>query len=103
MSSDQHTSVHTNKEGCITASGGAARRAAEPQAERSSVPLVAALNPDPRYQGLPITEKSEGFKLIKQLYDQTHFVEHQISTYNDFITRGVQAIVNKEPRSTIYE
>ena len=83
MSSDQHTSVHTNKEGCITASGGAARRAAEPQAERSSVPLVAALNPDPRYQGLPITEKSEGFKLIKQLYDQTHFVEHQISTYND--------------------
>ena len=35
--------------------------------------------------------------MLHQLYDQTHFVEHQISTYNDFITRGVQAIVNKEP------
>ena len=52
--------------------------------------------PDPRYQDLPVTEKSEGFKLIRQLYDQTHFVNHQIDTYNDFITRGMQAIVNRE-------
>jgi DNA-directed RNA polymerase beta subunit len=53
--------------------------------------------PDPRYQDLPITEKSEGFKLIRQLYDQTRFVNHQIDTYNYFITRGMQAIVNREP------
>jgi DNA-directed RNA polymerase beta subunit len=53
--------------------------------------------PDPRYQDLPITEKSEGFTLIRQLYDQTHFVNHQIDSYNYFITRGMQAIVNREP------
>jgi len=54
------------------------------------------VHPDPRYQDLPIAEKSEGFKLIKQFYDQTNFVSHQIDTYNDFITRGMQAIVARE-------
>lgn len=49
-----------------------------------------------RYQDLPVCERSEGFKLIKQFYDQTHFVSHQIDTYNDFITRGMQTIVRRE-------
>ena len=53
--------------------------------------------PDPRYRDLPITDKDEGFKLIKQHYDQTHFVSHQIDTYNNFITQGMQAIVKREP------
>jgi len=51
---------------------------------------------NPLYQNLPITEKDAGFKLIQQFYDQTHFVNHQIDSYNDFITRGIQAIVKKE-------
>lgn len=57
----------------------------------------SSIVPDPRYQDLPFTKKSEGFKLIKQLYDQTHFVSHQIDTYNNFITHGMQAIVKREP------
>lgn len=59
--------------------------------------LKQSMVPDPRYQGLPIIEKEEGFNLIKQFYDQTHFVNHQIDTYNDFITRGIQDIVRREP------
>ena len=62
----------------------------------TSVPNTS-FTPDPRYQDLPVTEKSEGFKLIRQLYDQTHFVNHQIDTYNNFITHGMQAIVKREP------
>jgi DNA-directed RNA polymerase beta subunit len=58
---------------------------------------VPTTTPNTRYQNLPITDKSEGFKLIRQFYDQTHFVNHQIDSYNDFITRGMQAIVKKEP------
>jgi DNA-directed RNA polymerase beta subunit len=62
----------------------------------TSVHAAREFAPDPRYQDLPVAEKSEGFKLIKQFYDQTHFVNHQIDTYNDFITRGMQTIVGRE-------
>jgi DNA-directed RNA polymerase beta subunit len=37
-----------------------------------------------------------GMKLIKQLYEKTHFVDHLIDSYNDFITRGIQTIVNRD-------
>lgn len=40
-------------------------------------------------------------KLIKEYYSDTHFVNHQIDTYNDFITKGMQAIVNREPEIKI--
>lgn len=43
--------------------------------------------PSETYMSLPIVEKDEGFKLISELYEKTHFVDHQIDTYNDFITR----------------
>ena len=48
--------------------------------------------PDPRYQDLPIADKDEGFKLIKQHYDQTHFVNHQIDTYTASCIREAIAI-----------
>ena len=60
------------------------------------VRAMKELTPNPRYQNLPIIDKSEGFKLIKQFYDQTHFVDHQIDSYNDFISRGMQTIVRRE-------
>jgi len=53
--------------------------------------------PNEIYQNLPIYEEDDKFKLLKQYYNQTHFVNHQIDTYNDFITRGMQAIVKREP------
>lgn len=52
--------------------------------------------PNEAYMSLPVTQKDDGFKLIKQFYDQTHFVDHQIDTYNDFITRGMQVIVKRD-------
>jgi DNA-directed RNA polymerase beta subunit len=51
---------------------------------------------NPRYQNLPVTEKSFGFNIIKQFYDKTHFVNHQIETYNHFITHGMRTIVARE-------
>ncbi len=57
---------------------------------------VPAFVPNPRYQNLPQLSQVEGAKLIKELYDQTHFVSHQIDTYNYFITHGIEAIVNRE-------
>lgn len=40
-------------------------------------------------------------KLLKEYYSNTRFVSHQIDTYNDFITKGMQAIVNREPEIKI--
>lgn len=59
---------------------------------------VGMIKPNPRYQNLPLNKTDEGTRLIKQLYNQTHFVDHQIDTYNDFITRGIQTIIRKESR-----
>lgn len=33
---------------------------------------------------------------MKQLFQQTNFVAHQIDTYNDFIVNGLQAIIDRE-------
>ncbi len=52
--------------------------------------------PNEAYLSLPLNEESDGFKLIKEFYGQTNFVNHQIDTYNDFITKGMQKIVKKE-------
>jgi DNA-directed RNA polymerase beta subunit len=41
-------------------------------------------------------------KLIKEFYNNTQFVNHQIDTYNDFIVRGIQEIVNREPEIKVY-
>lgn len=41
-------------------------------------------------------------KLIKEFYNNTQFVNHQIDTYNDFIMRGIQEIVNREPEIKVY-
>jgi DNA-directed RNA polymerase beta subunit len=65
--------------------------------ELSMSGIIPNITPNEAYMSLPIVEKDEGFKLIQQFYDKTHFVNHQIDTYNDFITRGLQAIVRKEP------
>jgi DNA-directed RNA polymerase beta subunit len=36
------------------------------------------------------------FKLLKEFYSQTNFVNHQIDSYNDFISRNMREIVRRE-------
>lgn len=43
----------------------------------------------------------DGTRLIKEFYNDTQFVNHQIDTYNDFITKGMQSIVRREPEIKI--
>lgn len=43
----------------------------------------------------------DGMRLIKEFYKSTQFVNHQIDTYNDFIIKGMQAIVKREPEIKI--
>lgn len=46
-------------------------------------------------------ESDDGMRLIKEFYKTTQFVNHQIDTYNDFITKGMQSIVKREPELRI--
>jgi len=46
-------------------------------------------------------EIDDGMRLIKEFYKTTQFVNHQIDTYNDFITKGMQSIVKREPELRI--
>ncbi|MGL5961576.1 MAG: hypothetical protein ACRCZ0_06435 [Cetobacterium sp.] len=48
-----------------------------------------------------IIEIDDGMRLIKEFYKTTQFVNHQIDTYNDFITKGMQSIVRREPELKI--
>ena len=36
-------------------------------------------------------------ELMKQFFNKTHFVAHQIDSFNDFISNGMQAIIDREP------
>lgn len=46
-------------------------------------------------------EIDDGMRLIKEFYKTTQFVNHQIDTYNYFITKGMQSIVKREPELRI--
>lgn len=53
-----------------------------------------------RYQNLPSTTKDtkdEGFLLIKQYFEKTKFVNHQIDQFNHFVEHGLKQIVLREP------
>lgn len=49
-----------------------------------------------------INSNDLGMRLLKDFYTKTHFVNHQIETYNDFIMRGLQSIVSREPEIKIF-
>jgi len=45
---------------------------------------------------------SKPFELLKEYYEQTHLVSHQIDSYNYFISHGMQAIVDREADIPVY-
>ena len=51
---------------------------------------------NPKYQDLPKVTSDKSFNLIKEYYNQTHFVDHQIETFNNFVTHGIQTIIKRE-------
>ena len=44
-----------------------------------------------------VNRKLDTMELIKQYIRSTNMVAHQIDTYNDFVQRGIQNIVDREP------
>jgi len=52
---------------------------------------------NPRYQNLPLNKEDEGFLLIKQYFEKTKFVNHQIDQFDHFVEHGLKQIILREP------
>ncbi|ATE87078.1 DNA-directed RNA polymerase II second largest su bunit [Iridovirus CN01] len=49
-----------------------------------------------KYNKINTMEAKSGSTLIKEYYEKTNFVNHQIDSYNDFVSRGIQTIAQRE-------